>query len=94
MTELPRIASFQVADPSGAHNVAYADWGDGSNEARGDLLPRSDPQRARFRRSTRRLASDGFRVICPDVAGRGRSDWLKEPEQYGYAQYIADMTAR
>lgn len=37
------------------------------------------------------LAPD-FRVICPDVAGRGLSDWLYAKEEYGYPQYCADMT--
>jgi pimeloyl-ACP methyl ester carboxylesterase len=30
-------------------------------------------------------------VVCPDVVGRGRSDWLADPTGYGYAQYCADM---
>jgi len=34
-----------------------------------------------------------FRVICPDVAGRGQSDWLASADDYGLAQYVADMTA-
>lgn len=32
-----------------------------------------------------------FRVICPDVAGRGQSDWLADKQHYGLAQYLADM---
>ena len=34
-----------------------------------------------------------FRVICPGVVGRGRSDWLDAKDEYGYPQYCADMTA-
>ena len=34
-----------------------------------------------------------FRVVCPDVAGRGQSDWLTAKEDYAYPQYCADMTA-
>jgi pimeloyl-ACP methyl ester carboxylesterase len=34
-----------------------------------------------------------IRVICPDIAGRGRSEWLKDPANYGYPQYMSDMTA-
>ncbi len=30
-------------------------------------------------------------MICPDVAGRGRSDWLPAAD-YTYPQYLADMT--
>lgn len=33
------------------------------------------------------------RVLCPDVVGRGQSDWLPAAEAYGYPQYNADMTA-
>ncbi len=32
-------------------------------------------------------------VICPDVAGRGASDWLAAPDAYTNAQYMADLTA-
>jgi pimeloyl-ACP methyl ester carboxylesterase len=33
------------------------------------------------------------RVICPDIAGRGYSDWLDEPLAYGLPQYVSDMEA-
>ncbi len=34
-----------------------------------------------------------IRVICPDVVGRGRSDWLKEPMGYQIPSYAGDMLA-
>ena len=34
---------------------------------------------------------DRIRVICPDVVGRGESDWLPEPTGYHLATYAADM---
>jgi pimeloyl-ACP methyl ester carboxylesterase len=34
-----------------------------------------------------------IRVVCPDVAGRGRSDWLKDPMGYQIPAYAADMLA-
>jgi pimeloyl-ACP methyl ester carboxylesterase len=34
-----------------------------------------------------------LRVVCPDVAGRGRSDWLKDPMGYAVPTYAADMLA-
>lgn len=38
--------------------------------------------------------SDGhLRVICPDVVGRGRSDWLSDPMQYQIPVYAMDMLA-
>jgi pimeloyl-ACP methyl ester carboxylesterase len=39
------------------------------------------------------LAEAGWRVVCPDVVGRGQSDRLAEPAAYGFPQYLADMTA-
>ena len=40
-----------------------------------------------------RALSDDYRVLCPDVVGRGKSDWLNTPKLYGYPQYMADMNA-
>lgn len=34
-----------------------------------------------------------IRVICPDVVGRGKSDWLKDPLGYQVPVYAADMLA-
>ena len=36
------------------------------------------------------LAARGYRVLCPDVAGRGDSDWI-DGDDYSYPQYCADM---
>ena len=38
-------------------------------------------------------AGDQIRVVCPDVAGRGRSDWLPQPALYQLPQYASDMLA-
>lgn len=35
----------------------------------------------------------GIRVVCPDVVGRGESDWLKDPMGYQVPLYAADMLA-
>lgn len=32
-------------------------------------------------------------VVCPDVAGRGYSDWLDDPAQYQIPTYVGDMLA-
>ena len=36
-------------------------------------------------------AHGDIRVICPDVVGRGESDWLKDPLGYQIPMYAADM---
>jgi len=43
-----------------------------------------------FDSMARALAGD-YRVICPDIVGRGRSDWLKNPQLYRIPQYVSDI---
>jgi pimeloyl-ACP methyl ester carboxylesterase len=38
------------------------------------------------------LARD-YRVVCPDIAGRGESQWLRNPMEYTIPTYAADMVA-
>jgi pimeloyl-ACP methyl ester carboxylesterase len=38
-------------------------------------------------------STEPLQVICPDVAGRGRSEWLANPALYQIPQYAADMLA-
>ena len=40
-----------------------------------------------------RALSVDTRVVCPDVAGRGRSDWLGSPFEYHFGQFVADLNA-
>ena len=40
-----------------------------------------------------KAAQGEIRVICPDVVGRGESDWLKDPMLYQIPTYGADMLA-
>lgn len=39
----------------------------------------------------RYLSNQGKQLFCPDIVGRGDSDWLKVPFHYTYEQYLADM---
>ena len=90
----PRIGSFQGASPGGFHEVFYTDWGDPAAK-RAIVCCHGLTRNGRdFDVLAARLASSmQVRVICPDVTGRGRSQWLLDPLHYGYPQYIADMTA-
>jgi pimeloyl-ACP methyl ester carboxylesterase len=82
--------------PGGFHRVAFTDWG----VAQAAHTVVAVHGLARNSRDFDRLAAalttgvsaGRFRVVCPDMPGRGRSDWLPAPEQYSYAQYMADMT--
>lgn len=37
--------------------------------------------------------SQHCQVICPDIAGRGYSDWLEDANSYAIPQYVQDMQA-
>jgi pimeloyl-ACP methyl ester carboxylesterase len=86
----PRRRSVLCASPSGLHRIAYREWGDPRNR---DVLvcvhglTRSSRD---FDQLARSLCAQ-FRIVCPDVAGRGDSDRLADPKHYTWAQYVADM---
>lgn len=92
----PTLNYVHCADPSGGHRMAYWQWGDDSaahvvvcvhglaRQGRDfDVLARAMVVRA----------DHPVRIVCPDVVGRGRSDWLKDPMGYQLPQYVADMVA-
>jgi pimeloyl-ACP methyl ester carboxylesterase len=70
----------------------YTDWGDPANR-RVVICVHGLTRNCRdFDFLAQALAGE-CRVVCPDVVGRGRSDWLYRKDDYGYPQYIADMNA-
>lgn len=85
-----REGSIECAHPGGMHRMAFVEWGDPANP-RVVLCVHGLTRCGRdFDDLARALAAD-FRVVCPDVAGRGQSEWLSDPELYSLPQYGADM---
>jgi pimeloyl-ACP methyl ester carboxylesterase len=77
---------------SGFHRMAYMAWGQ-PNERPPVICVHGLTRNGRdFDRLAQALAPDCF-VVCPDVVGRGKSEWLRDPKDYGMAQYCADLTA-
>jgi pimeloyl-ACP methyl ester carboxylesterase len=89
MTE-PRLARVQCLDNRGLHRMAYWEWGDPSNPRVLVCVHGLARQGRDFDTLARDLA-DHYRVVCPDVVGRGRSDWLADPMAYAIPTYVADM---
>ncbi|MCP5372793.1 MAG: alpha/beta hydrolase [Hyphomicrobiales bacterium] len=84
---------FMGLGPAGFHRVAYTEWG-GAADSAGDLI--CVHGLARNGRDFDTLAAglaDRYRVACPDLPGRGASDWLPVPEHYGLPLYMGDMAA-
>jgi pimeloyl-ACP methyl ester carboxylesterase len=76
----------------GYHRMRYYDWGDAANPRVLMCVHGLTRNGRDFDYVARALERD-FRVICPDVVGRGQSDWLQNKAEYGYVQYMSDMTA-
>lgn len=86
----PRRGSVTCISTAGLHRMAYQEWGDPQNTdvvicVHGLTRISEDFQ------DLARGISDRFRVVCPDVVGRGRSSWLRNPMLYGVPQYVSDM---
>ncbi|WP_019939270.1 alpha/beta fold hydrolase [Bordetella sp. FB-8] len=91
MPSQPRLDYVTCASPAGLHRMAYWEWGDPGND-RVLLCVHGLTRAGRdFDELAQHLSSD-FRVVCPDVVGRGASDWLLNPSFYTVPQYVADMT--
>jgi pimeloyl-ACP methyl ester carboxylesterase len=86
----PRLHHVTCAHPGGLHRMAYAEWGDPANPEVVVCVHGLARQGRDFDTLARALAADR-RVICPDVVGRGRSDWLTDPSLYQIPTYVADM---
>lgn len=89
MTE-PRFDEVQCLNPLGLHRMRWVEWGD-VNNPRVLLCAHGLTRTGRDFDTLARVMSDVYRVVCPDVVGRGRSDWLTEPSHYAVPQYLADM---
>src|SRR5258708_37606785 len=78
--------------PHGFHRLAYTEWA-GPPGARTVLCVHGLTRNGRDFDDLARSLSRHFRVVCPDVVGRGKSAWLSHAEDYGYPLYLADMAA-
>ena len=92
----PKLNYVQCPDATGGHRMAYWEWGDA---AAGHVivcahgLSRQGRDFDVLAQALVRQSGGSVRVVCPDVVGRGQSDWLKDPMLYQVPTYAADMIA-
>ncbi len=70
--------------------MAYREWGDPANDRVLVCVHGLSRVGADFDELAEAM-SDHYRVVCPDVVGRGDSDWLADPAYYQTPLYVADM---
>lgn len=90
MDQSPRLEAVSCVSPAGTHRMAYWEWGDPHNS---DvvLCVHGLTRTGRDFDVLAHALSQRYRVVCPDVVGRGLSDRLSQPLFYAVPQYTSDM---
>ena len=86
----PRLKDVQCLSPSGLHRMAYKEWGDPANPRVLVCVHGLTRVSGDFDKLAQ-VMCDTYRVIAPDVVGRGRSGWLADAKHYHVSQYVSDM---
>ena len=88
----PRLRHVQCLDTGGLHRMAYWQWERaGGASDRVLVCAHGVSRQGRDFDTLARAMADGWRVVCPDVVGRGESDRLADPAAYVLPTYVADM---
>jgi pimeloyl-ACP methyl ester carboxylesterase len=90
MTESWRRYRVRCSSPSGLHRVSYLEWGRRDQERVLVCVHGLTRCAHDFDFLARALAAQ-YRVVCPDLPGRGDSDRLKVPSEYQLPVYVSDM---
>jgi pimeloyl-ACP methyl ester carboxylesterase len=82
--------TVQCLHPDGSHPLVYSEFP--GDPAKTVVCVHGLSRNGRdFDWLAEALAKDGYRVICPDMPGRGRSPAFDNPAFYNYSQYLADL---
>lgn len=82
--------SHRALGPHGFHRVHYTEWGDPDNP-KVLICVHGLTRTGRDFDFLAAALENEYRVICPDVVGRGQSDWLNDKSDYTYPLYVNDM---
>lgn len=85
-----KIKSVQCFSAAGLHQMAYKEWGD-ENNPRVLICVHGLARVSDDFDALAQTFAEHYRVICPDVVGRGRSGRLRNPALYQLIQYVSDM---
>lgn len=93
MAIAPRELSFSAPSlrhPEQFHRTTVYEWGDTDNP---DILVcvHGLTRNGRDFDFLAERLSDTYRILSPDIVGRGKSERLQDPMDYTYPQYMADL---
>ena len=86
----PALHFVQCISPAGLHRMAYRTWGDPQNP-KVLLCVHGLTRRGTDFFALAQAMSKEYLVVCPDIVGRGDSDFLSNPMFYGIPQYVSDI---
>lgn len=92
----PQLEFVACPHTGGQHRMAFWRWGDAQAAHVVVCVHGLTRQGRDFDRLAQALVAQSpqpLQVVCPDVVGRGRSEWLSDPAGYQIPQYAADMLA-
>lgn len=95
----PTLNYLSCPDATGGHRMAYWQWGQAESAHVVVCVHGLSRQGRDFDALANALCAraaglpGGIRVVCPDVVGRGESDWLTDPMGYQVPNYAGDMLA-
>jgi len=86
----PRIDWVNCINTAGTHRMIYYEWGAPDNPEVVFCVHGLTRTGRDFDALAAHL-SRRYRVICPDVVGRGLSDWLPNKSEYAIPRYVSDL---
>ena len=87
-----RSSTLSNLGPHGFHHTRYVEWGSPDNP-RVVVCVHGLTRNSRDFDTLAAALAPHVRVLCPDIVGRGESDWLEHAGDYGYPLYLSDMAA-
>ena len=88
----PRERSVRSLSAHGFHRVAYRDWGH-PGSSRVVVCVHGLTRNGRDFDTLAAALADRFRILCPDMPGRGDSEWLPAAADYVFPTYLTALTA-
>jgi pimeloyl-ACP methyl ester carboxylesterase len=89
---LPRRRELLGLSAHGFHRVVYHEWGDPAND-RVAICVHGIGRNGRDFDVLAETLSATHLVLCPDMPGRGESEWLRDPNDYVFPTYLTTLTA-
>ena len=91
---VPTLNYVSCTDAQGSHRMAYWLWG-APDAAHAVVCVHGLSRQGRdfdaLAQALLARSAQPLRIVCPDVVGRGRSEWLADPMGYAIPTYASDM---